>query len=47
MRTVQPLAVLLEFPEFLDVFSSNLLKLFTKPEILISGGVFFGGNEDS
>jgi len=36
----------LEFPEFLDVFFPNLLKLFTKPEILISENIFFGRNGD-
>jgi len=37
----------LEFPEFLDVFFSNPLKLFTEVEIRMLGRAFFGGDEDS
>jgi hypothetical protein len=37
----------LEFPEFLGVFFSNFLKLFTKAEIRMLGGAFFGRDEDS
>jgi len=37
----------LEFPEFLEAFSSNPLKPFSKAEIRMLRRGFFSGNEDS
>jgi hypothetical protein len=39
--------IFLEFPEFLEVFFSNPLKLFTEVEIRMLGKAFVGGDEDS
>jgi hypothetical protein len=46
-KTQETPDILLEFPEFLDFFFSNPLKVFVKSEIWMLGGAFFGGNEDS